>query len=352
MAAVLDTDNATHESVQDYYGNVLQSSDDLQTSACCMPEAMPKHLLTALRNVHDEILDRFYGCGSPIPAALDGATVLDLGCGTGRDAYMISQLAGKNGSVIGVDMTDEQLEVARKHQQHHAEKFGFANTDFRKGLIEDLASAGIADNSVDVVVSNCVLNLAPEKSKVFEEIFRVLKPGGELYFSDVFSDRRLPEFMAKDPVLLGECLGGALYYEDFRRMMSKVGFEDPRICADGPIDLRSEEIIRKAGYITFKSLTVRAFKLPLEDRCEDFGQVATYKGSLPEHPHAFDLDDHHHLETGRPMLVCGNSADMLSKTRFAKHFTVTERGEHFGLFDCGPDDAMAASGSAAPASCC
>jgi arsenite methyltransferase len=149
---------------------------------------MPEYLRPILNEIHTEILDRFYGCGSPIPSALEGATLLDLGCGTGRDAYMLAKLVGPNGRVIGLDMTDEQLDVARRHIDYHMKKFGYAspNVDFREGFMEDLAAAGIADNSIDLVVSNCVINLSPNKEKVFSEILRVLKPSGELYFSDVF----------------------------------------------------------------------------------------------------------------------------------------------------------------------
>src|SRR5207253_2246236 len=146
--------------------------------------------------------------------------------------------------------------------------------------------------------------------------FRVLRPGGELYFADVFADRRVPAPLAADPLLVGECLGGALYTEDFRRLMAASGCHDARVVTSRPLAAGSPEIERKAGFIRFHAVTVRAFKLALEDRCEDFGQVAHYLGSAPEHPHAFDLDDHHHFETGRPMLVCGNTADMISKTRY------------------------------------
>lgn len=120
-----------------------------------------------------------------------------MGCGTGRDCYLASALVGEKGKVIGVDMTDEQLEVAIKHKEYHREKFGLAedNTSFVKGTIEDLKTLGIEDETVDVVISNCVINLSGAKEKVFQEIWRILKEGGELYFSDIFSDRRIPEHL-------------------------------------------------------------------------------------------------------------------------------------------------------------
>ena len=340
----------TLEAVKNYYGEVLKSSADLQTSACCVAEAMPAHLSAILRDIHPEVRDRFYGCGSPLPPALEGATVLDLGCGSGRDCYLLSRLVGPQGRVIGIDMTDEQLAVARRHVDYHAQKFGYANVEFQHGYIEDLA--GIADASVDLVVSNCVLNLSPDKPRVFAEIFRVLKPGGELYFSDVFADRRIPAPLASDPLLLGECLGGALYVEDFRRLIARAGCQDARVVSSSPLAINNPDVERRIGFVRFHSMTIRAFKLDLEDRCEDFGQVATYLGTVPEHPHAFDLDDHHHLETGRPMLVCGNSADMLGKSRYAPHFRIDgEKITHFGLFDCAPPSPTPA-GTASGGACC
>lgn len=325
--------------IRHYYGSVLQSSSDLKTGACCTIDAMPAYLRRLLDDVHPAVRERFYGCGSPLPLALEGTTVLDLGCGSGRDAYLLSRLVGERGRVIGVDMTAEQLAVARAHLAWQAQRYGYAqsNVEFVEGFIEDLAASGIADGSVDVVVSNCVLNLSPEKPRVFREIMRVLKPGGELYFSDVFADRRVPAELARDPVLLGECLGGAMYREDFRRLMANAGCSDVRRIKESPIALRDEAIIAKIGMIGFASITWRAFKLPLEDRCEDFGQIATYRGSIEGAPHAFDLDDHHHFETGRPLRVCGNTFDMLASTRFAAHFDlVGDQRRHYGLFDCAP----------------
>jgi arsenite methyltransferase len=330
---------AQRRSVQRYYGEVLSSSADLKTSACCPPETLPAYLRAILAELHPEVRDRFYGCGSPIPPALEGATVLDLGCGGGRDSYLLSKLVGAGGGVIGVDMTSEQLEIAKRHRDYHAAKFGYScsNVELILGDIADLRAAGIGDDSVDVVVSNCVINLAPDKGAVLREVFRVLKPGGELYFSDVFADRRIPEPLAHDPVLLGECLAGALYIEDFRRFLALAGCADARVCSRSPIALDDDAVARKIGMVGFESITYRAFKLALEDRCEDYGQVAVYLGSLGHHPHRFALDDHHLFERGRPMLVCGNTADMLSQTRYAPHFEVRgEKRMHYGLFDCGP----------------
>lgn len=348
------SDNVTIEAVKDYYGKVLGGSNDLKTNACCTADAMPVHLRPLISQIHPEILDKFYGCGSPLPAGLHGATVLDLGCGTGRDVYMCSSLVGEQGRVIGVDMTDEQLEVARRHSGYMANQFGYAqsNVSFRQGYIEDLKSADIADDSVDVVISNCVVNLSPDKPKVLSEIFRVLKPGGELYFSDVFSDRRVPSHLREDEVLYGECLSGALYIEDFRRQVRNLGCLDYRVVSRSPITVNNAEIEAKIGMINFQSITVRAFKLAsLEDICEDYGQVATYKGTLPHNPHRMMLDDHHIFETGRPMLVCGNTAAMVSETRFAPHFDVQgDHSVHFGPFPCGPEPTS--SGSDTPFGAC
>lgn len=350
------TEHAARESIQEYYGKILQSQHDLKTSACCTADAMPKPLREIMALLHPEVKDKFYGCGSPIPPALEGKTVLDLGSGSGRDCFLLSKLVGPLGRVIGVDMTEEQLAVANRHVAYHTDRFGYdrPNVQFLKGYIEDLASLSLANSSIDVVVSNCVVNLSPDKCRVFSEIFRVLKPGGELYFSDVFADRRIPAHLVRDPVLLGECLGGALYIEDFRRLMAGIGCPDYRVVSSNKIELNEPEIAQKAGGIGFYSVTVRAFKLELEDRCEDYGQVAYYRGILPWHPHEFNLDKHHHFKTGQPMLICGNTAAMLEQTRYAPYFRVIgDKNVHYGLFDCGTDTGLQASGEdAAPGGCC
>ncbi len=330
----------TLDDVRDYYGKVLETTEDLKTSACCPLEAPPARVQALLKNVHDTVQAKFYGCGSPLPLAAEGCTVLDLGCGSGRDAYLLSQIVGEKGRVIGVDMTDEQLSVANQYVGWHMDKFGYSkpNVEFVKGFIEDLSTAGIEDNSVDIVISNCVINLSPDKEKVFKEIHRVLKPGGELYFSDVFSGRRIPKALMSDKILLGECLGGAMYTEDFRRMMTNIGIPDTRITSKRQLTLDDADVAQKVGMIDFYSMTVRAFKVELEDICENYGHVAYYKGTIAECPHSFTLDDHHEFKTGMPVPVCGNTANMLSQTRFKDHFRIDgDFSTHYGVFECGPD---------------
>jgi SAM-dependent methyltransferase len=222
-----------------------------------------------------------------------------------------------------------------------------------QGYIEDLKSLGIEDNSVDVVISNCVINLSPAKEQVFKEIYRVLKPGGELFFSDIFADRRIPESLANDLVLRGECLSGALYVEDFRRLMARIGWVDFRYTSIRNLEFDNEEIRKILGFATFSSRTVRAFKLnDLEDICEDYGQVAWYDGSIPGYPHSFDFDNHHRFFANKPMLVCGNTASMISNTRYGKSFKVMgNRDTHYGAFEgCGSD--RISGETATSGSCC
>ena len=326
-----------HDQVREYYGHVLGGSDDLKTDACCCAtEAPPKYVLDVMPLIADEIVERFYGCGSPIPPALEGATVLDLGCGSGRDVYVLSKLVGESGRVIGVDMTPEQLAVAERHRQEQASRFGFkhSNVDLKCGYIEDLASLGIADESVDVVVSNCVINLSPFKDLVFSEIYRVLKPGGELYFSDVFSDRRIPDKLRDDPVLRGECLGGALYLEDFRRLMAASGWQRYVFTAVDDIHVGDFALETKLGFIGFTSRTVRAIKAcGLEDAEEDYGQSAVYTGGVPEMPRYFDFDSETRFIKDKPLAISGNTARMIEQSRYGAAFEVTRAGKHRGRFD-------------------
>ncbi len=342
--------------VRDYYGTRLAGSGDLKTGACCSADRLSPRLRSILETIHPEVLNRFYGCGSPIPDDVDGLTVLDLGCGTGRDAFMLSALVGESGRSIGIDMTSEQLAIGRAHQDEQARIFGHrtSNVSFIEGQFEDLSALGIAEGSVDVVISNCAINLSADKAKVFSEIRRVLKPGGELLLSDVFASRRLPAEVAADPLLVGECLGRALYVEDFRRLMAAAGWLDFRVVARRTVVIGHPYAELMVGPTTFWSMTIRAFKLDtLEDCCEDYGQVATYLGTVPDAPVSFGLDDHHRFIAGKPMLVCGNTAAMVGETRFRHHFRVDgDRTTHFGRFDCSPTGTGLSSDAPPVSSCC
>ena len=327
------------ENAKKYYGETLHGTSDLKTSACCTPDSLPAHVKKVLPYIAEEIKIKYYGCGSPIPVVLDGLRVLDLGCGTGRDTYVMSKLVGQNGFVYGLDMTEKQLEVARRYIPEQTARFGYErpNVRFIQDYIEN-AGEHFKDGTLDLIISNCVINLVEDKESIIKQVRRMLKPGGEFYFSDVYSDRRIPAGLKSDPVLHGECLGGALYYKDFERMARRAGFADPRIVSKRIIGITNEEIKNLTGNITFYSITYRLWKLErLEDACEEYGHVAVYKGGIAESPFRFELDSSHVFEKNLSVKVCGNTALMLSKTRFRDYFRITGSfDEHFGEFkDCG-----------------
>ena len=346
------------ELVQAYYGVELQSSADLKTSACCDADAVPDWLKPLLALVHPEVSSRYYGCGLVCPPLLEGCRILDLGSGSGRDAYLLAQLVGERGEVVGVDMTPEQLDVARRHADFHADQFGYANVHFLHGQIEWLEELPLEPGSFDVIVSNCVLNLSTDKPAVLRGVQRLLKPGGEFYFSDVYADRRLPEPVRSHPVLYGECLGGALYWNDFLRLARGAGFTDPRLVSDRPLEITAPELAALVGEARFYSATYRLFNIPeLEDACEDHGQAVIYRGTIPDFPTRLPFDKHHSIEAGRVFPVCGNTYRMLHQSRLAPHFSfIGDFERHYGLFEgCGstiPFDATDRSGVAAGAAGC
>mmetsp|Transcript_20075 Transcript_20075/g.24815 ORF Transcript_20075/g.24815 Transcript_20075/m.24815 type:complete len:364 (+) Transcript_20075:132-1223(+) len=329
-----------HASVSTYYSQTLKSSTDLKTNACCS-ESPPPEIRVLLKNVSDDVISKYYGCGLCIPDELEGLTILDLGCGSGRDVYLASQLVGPTGRVIGVDMTEEQLAVARGARGYHAEKFGFDNVEFHRGYLELLEDVdALKPNSVDVIISNCVINLCMDKEAVLKNCYRLLKPGGELYFSDVYANRRVPEELRKDEVLWGECLSGALYWNDFANLAKRCGFLDPRLVEDSKISIGNEAVLEKTSTAgcEFYSATYRLFKIDnLEPACEDYGQAVVYKGTIPKNEGGWALDDHHYMESGKIFLVCGNTWRMLKDTRFEKHFDFLGNWDkHYGIFEgCG-----------------
>ena len=346
---------------QDYYGRVLETSADLRTDACCTIGAMPRAFRAALDQVHPAVKARYYGCGLVAPQMIGGTRILDLGSGSGQDSYVLAQLVGAKGEVVGVEATRQQLAVAQEHRAWHAERFGFANVSFLEGDIEKLGELPLADASFDVIVSNCVINLVADKATVFRAAHRLLKPGGEMYFSDVYADRRLPAGWRDDPVLHGECLAGALYWGDFVTTAKAAGFADPRLVGDRPLAITDTAVASKVAGHAFFSATWRLFKLEgLDAECEDYGQAVRFRGhavsgDAREGADVFALDKHHAIEAGRMVPVCGNSWRMLADTRFATAFDVVgDFSRHYGIFaGCGgglPFDRAESATSASP--CC
>lgn len=356
---LFEADRMNIENSRTYYGEVLGGSDDLRTDACCTIAPPPPEIGAALANVHDEVRAHYYGCGLVVPQAIVGAHVLDLGSGSGQDAYLLAQLVGEHGSVTGVDATPAQLAIADRHIDWHRERFGYArsNVRFVEGDIERLDALGLPQAGFDAIVSNCVINLVADKTAVLRAAHRLLKLGGELYFSDVYADRRVPEALLADRVLHGECLAGALYWGDFLPMAKTAGFADPRLVTDRPLAIGDAGIAARLDGIAFHSATYRLFKLDgLEAQCEDYGQAVRYLGTVPGSERVFALDGHHAIEAGRIFPVCGNTWKMLADTRFAAHFEfLGDFSRHYGVFPgCGTTSPFGAGGgiAASTSGCC
>lgn len=334
MPIALDM-NEVRESLRKYYGRKLKSTSDLSIAACCSDDTA-RRFVDILRLIPEEVKQRQYGCGSPLPLDdLSGLDVVDFGCGAGTDAFIAAKLVGESGRVIGIDMTDEQLEVARRAAPSVTKRYGHrsSNIEFRADYIE--VADSVPDASADLVISNCVVNLSPRKDLVFATIHRILREGGEFYISDIICDRRLPDEVRSlgDPYY-SECLTGAEYANDLHDIMEAAGFRDVRIVYQEVLD----EKIGQEG-AKFTSVTLRGFKMadpPLDRRCEDYGQTATYLGGIEDSPSEFPLDEGHLFQKDKPTLVCRNTAWMLERTRLARYFRVTEAIKHFGIFDCAP----------------
>jgi ubiquinone/menaquinone biosynthesis C-methylase UbiE len=275
--------------------------------------------------------------------------VLDLGSGTGKICFIAAQVVGATGHVIGVDMTDDMLEVARRNAPIVADRMGFANVEFRKGRIQDLAldlekldqelkarpitdAASflkadelahelrlkhplVASDSVDVVVSNCVLNLVEAKSKrqLFEEIFRVLRKGGRAVISDIVADEEVPLELQNDPELWSGCISGALTESGFIKAFADAGFYGIRILK------RDEQPWRTVQGFEFRSLTVEAFK-GKQGPCFERNQSVVYKGPFKK---VLD-DDGHHYERGERYAVCDKTFQLYKKEPYCGHFEFIE----------------------------
>lgn len=327
---------------------------------CCPVDYDPRYL----EAIPDEVIERDYGCGDPSRYLGEGETVLDLGSGTGKICFIASQVVGPKGRVIGVDMTDDMLEVARRNAPLVAEKVGHANVEFRKGRIQDLGldlelldaelkkrpigdAASflaaeelaeelrikrplVASDSVDVVVSNCVLNLVDEREKprLFREIFRVLRRGGRAVISDIVSDEPVPESLRNDPELWSGCISGALTEEGFQQAFADAGFH-------GIEWLKFEtKPWRTVEGIEFRSVTLQAWK-GKQGACYDRNQAVVYRGPFKE---ARD-DDGHRYPRGRRIAVCEKTFHLLQSAPYAGSFVFLEPREalppeEVPQFDC------------------
>jgi len=235
---------------------------------------------------------------------------------------MLAHLVGEKGSVVGIDMTDEQLAVAEEYQEYHREKFGYSkpNTKFVKGYIEQLTKAGLEPNSFDIIISNCVVNLSPDKRAVLKEAYTVLKDGGELYFSDIYADRQLAEEIRKHKLLWGECISGALYWKDLHRLAEEIGFTCPRLVTGNIVDIDKPDLKEAVQGAEFVSVTYRLFKLPKGTKCE--AREAIYDGDIRGAEKEFKFDEKYTFKAGDVKVVDGEAAAILQNTRFSEYFTI------------------------------
>lgn len=318
-----------------------EGARERQEALCC-PVDYDRGLLALLPQ---EIIDKDYGCGDPSRYVQSGDTVLDLGSGGGKVCYLAAQLAGPQGRVIGVDMNDDMLALARKYQADMAAKLGGDRVRFVKGHIQDLAldveamenhlaahpvtdAASLAelkawqarqrherplipDHSVDLVISNCVLNLVDDadKRQLVREIFRVLKPGGRAAISDIIADEPVPAHLKKDPELWSGCLSGAFEEQEFTHSFAEAGFAG--VC----LDKWSEEPWRVVEGIEFRAVTLLAVKGHGRE-CLDRGHAVIYRG-----PYAEIRDDENHVfPRGERIAVCERTFRFLTEGPFKQDF--------------------------------
>jgi arsenite methyltransferase len=329
-------------------------------SKLCCPVNYDGELLKA---IPQEVIDRDYGCGDPSKYLRENETVLDLGSGSGKTCFITAQIVGPQGKVIGVDMTDEMLEIARRNAPIVADRIGYTNVEFRKARIQDLAldlekldselkrnpitnAASflaadelaqelrvkyplIASDSIDVVVSNCVLNLVESKSKrqLFDEIFRVLRIGGRAVISDIVSDEEVPEEMQNDPELWSGCISGALTEDGFVAAFENAGFYGIQILK------REAQPWRTVQGIEFRSVTIEAFK-GKQGACFERNQAVIYRGPFRE---VLD-DDNHRIERGRCYAVCDKTYNLYKKAPYREFFEFVDPIVDLPLAEAKPFD--------------
>jgi ubiquinone/menaquinone biosynthesis C-methylase UbiE len=317
-----------------------------------------------LKIIPQEVLERDYGCGDPVSHVREGEIVLDLGSGGGKVCFIAAQIVGPKGKVIGVDITDEMLKLARNAKPKVVEKLGYDNIEFLKGRIEDLTTdiervdaylkenpvrteadlkalqlktaqlrkqfPLIADNSIDVIISNCVLNLVSpdQKHQMMKEIYRVLKPGGRVVISDIVSDEDVPMELQQDPDLWSGCYSGAIREDRFFSAFADVGLYGITTLA------RDEAPWHTVSGVEFRSVTIAAYK-GKEGQCWDHLQAVVFKGPFRR----VEDDDNHVYERGVRMAVCEKTFRILNREPYKQYFDFIQpnqpvKAENVQPFNC------------------
>lgn len=298
-----DAKDAVRKSVNEFYA---AAAIQPQKELCCPTS----YNAADISHIPLEALNISYGCGSPVTQAniKSGENVLDLGSGGGIDCFIAAKMAGEQGQIIGVDMTDEMLRNANATREIVARNLGYNNVRFMKGFLEEIP---VTDECVDLVTSNCVINLSAQKEKVFQEIFRVLKAGGRFVISDIVSDREVPVSMKQDKKLWGECISGAITEAEFFNITRKIGFYG--------LEIVNRYLYKEVDGFTFYSITARGHKFKKSKECVYTGQYAIYKGPFSN----VSDDDGHTYPVGMPIEICTDTAWKLSNPPYEGMFILS-----------------------------
>ncbi|MGH7569838.1 MAG: methyltransferase domain-containing protein [Gemmatimonadales bacterium] len=304
--------------VREYYA---AAAEQPKADLCCPT----KYDAGAVAHIPQDVLDRFYGCGSPMLSAniQPGETVVDLGSGAGIDVFIAAKLVGPTGRAIGVDMTDAMLAVASENRPKVASALGYDVAEFRTGYLEKIP---VDSKTVDLITSNCVVNLSPDKPRVFEEMWRILKDHGRVVVSDIVSERDVPPHLKVNAELWGECLVGALTEEQFLAGLERAGFY-------GLTVLKKDYWKDVEGY-PFYSVTVQGLKYEKTVGCVYKGHRAVYLGPGK----AFVDEEGHLFPRNEPYEVCTDTAAKLARPPYQTMFAILEPGEErAGYSCCGPE---------------
>lgn len=300
--------------VREYYG---AAAEQPKADLCCPT----KYDDSAIDHIPQDVLDRFYGCGSPMNSAgiQPGETVVDLGSGAGIDVFIAAKLVGPQGRAIGIDMTDAMLRVANENRPKVAAALGYDVAEFRRGFLEQIP---VESKTADLVTSNCVINLSPDKPRVFEEMWRILRDHGRFLISDIVSERPVPPHLKVNPELWGECLVGALTQEEFVAQLERAGFYG--------ITVLSKTYWKDVEGYPFYSVTVQGFKFEKTAGCVFEGHRAVYLGPAK----AFVDEEGHTFPRNEPYEVCTDTVAKLSKPPYAGMFAILEPGEDRVSYAC------------------